>query len=1793
MSEPNQENEQGNENSGIKFHATSVLVCPDCNEGVCVGFGGKKNLAIHRTSKACQRKQQGTESSKSKGPKRAPERPPKPDRPNHDLRTFFKPRVPLVPPTVVAPPLIHTDETSFSGLSDNLEVDLEVLETHARVPLATPPSTSGAGNTQGKTPCQKGIDLLNKLEAALTRIPDSVPLATSEHRLSIFSANPHSCVASLEQGPEVDLEDDWMVLNSMLKTAFGWGESEMRENTKEMLNRGAHGLDGLIQFLKYFVLQRGLEGAMIETKVNGLLCEIDNQYAPVPIPAPQSISAGTVATKKVTASVRKTDSVLMPALAIASGTVESPIVLDHVPDRATEACFDARSNVTERPRDICTDGMDRTTQSLSGVRIGASVEGRRGACCEGILVQFPHGKNHHISYPFGIHSERDLPWDYRSTRDKFYIQAKLCRRPSISKGNACNDCQALTSVPLYISIMDRIRNGVHENTPLIYHGIGGLVEVAQRKTEQVRQLRLTKLNASRRLLGKATALDDHKQWIMAIASGRVDRVASLVQAGLKHKAGIKTLIQQYERAAEKLYQPKGYSNEDLMRSIVMLRLGGARVAEFAHRSLSLPSVTTIRRNTVLQSLIVSPSVPTVGEVERNIMSCHSGLAGIGDTLDLALDSGTSSGGLQVVHQVIMFDELAIEQRVRWDDSTNKFLGICREHGHEIPLDEATVAGIGTLSEVPREYSVRPIMFSGTCKRETGPHHARVLQVVLEAANKVKVRKNCTYRTVCVASDGEAKRGDAFVILTMSSQLSASSPIYGQLSSLKLMNHLVGPDDLTADKDFKHVFKRQRNLLMRQKGVLIQGFCVTPAILRTHLESHGFPSHRLRSLLNPNDKQDVVLAYSLLKEVWSLPPPPAGSSPSFARAREALNVYGKFAHHLMTPYVCVDLNLDEQLIHLSAAAHMAFFLYRDCLARTQFMPTQSYVDIMIMVKNVFYCVAKAKVDNPHGNFYPILLGTDHLETFFGLIRTAVGTDANVDVLQLGNRASGLTEVALILAEHPEWDLGPRRLTLPRITNDAQAGEITSKFDHISPKDWRGDATVARVNLHSCWLLGRQQAITCIPGAGRVFEQLLAEGAPNIDMLSPLGTLLVNQRDQEHDSEDNTDDFASSLDPEGTEHIPSDAMQNANNTRTTLSLPLSYTHDGDLEDAIADEMPRNNVDSTIFIQGQKTSKAKALRHRMASRTTRSSTDRLRRVQNIPCFGPTSAGTAESDSWSGSITPCDDTTLGPTLRVGNPVALLVLVNRLRFASQSNLDELAVHLLADPTAKVDCQLLRLVPATVEDDPTRVHDWCWSMQMEANCENIDGRYVHSLNPAISILRPGKPTFLFEGSFLVTLSCSLFQDLRSQDYQSLPVLRRTEFFPYRFDGMACFVCDEKLTNYFETNSQGCSRCGSTMNRKNGQRVLEHMGAHILHDGLLDSSEELCGLCLRPALMCQIYLRKARGTAGSFSVDRKKSKCINMTHFNYATASTSSEASPCSNVPIICPRCPDDSPAVWTYSLHAHFREQHRIQSPDNFPITICLSQSEKDGMRKVWNSRFKAQKQRKTKPKNIPSLVVSEAHRAQLYLRSGTGDKENQEDDSGAHDVDFRGDPSDPPEDAMEWDPERESDDDDGDGGGDDGDDDGDRDDDDEEIEPTPPSSPTWYPNACVSPPPSPTPAPQIALKTAHTHGLNVLPIESSISALKSTTTPQESSAQAQAQALESSTQPSTQPSDLIAQPPESTAVKDVPLAIPTLAPLSHLPGPPSPSGALPEPAVSGRGRRLRKANVLSLNMFPSNVYGL
>ena len=140
------------------------------------------------------------------------------------------------------------------------------------------------------------------------------------------------------------------------------------------------------------------------------------------------------------------------------------------------------------------------------------------------------------------------------------------------------------------------------------------------------------------------------------------------------------------------------------------------------------------------------------------------------------------------------------------------------------------------------------------------------------------------------------------------------------------------------------------------------------------------------------------------------------------------ILGKLLFHLIFPYLCVNLSFSEQIEHLSAATHLTLALYK--LAGKDFIPTNLYIDVMIIIKNVLFCVAKAKIDNPDGEFQAILLGTDRLKELFGILRTMVGNDASLDILQLVSCLAGTTEVSNILTKYPQQDQALRPLKLQR-------------------------------------------------------------------------------------------------------------------------------------------------------------------------------------------------------------------------------------------------------------------------------------------------------------------------------------------------------------------------------------------------------------------------------------------------------------------------------------------------------------------------------------------------------------------------------------------------------------------------------------------------------------------------------------------------------------------------------------------------------------------------------------------
>ena len=256
--------------------------------------------------------------------------------------------------------------------------------------------------------------------------------------------------------------------------------------------------------------------------------------------------------------------------------------------------------------------------------------------------------------------------------------------------------------------------------------------------------------------------------------------------------------------------------------------------------------------------------------------------------------------------------------------------------------------------------------------------------------------------------------------------------------------------------------------------------LVPGLICKHLQDTGHSNVHIEHILNPADKQDVVLAYQLLKDLWSLPPAnPDTSNQIYINVRDTLRLYGKFSYHLIFPYICTELSLSEQLQHLSTAMHLGLALYVHNDAKSLFILNTLFVDIGIMVKNVFFCVAKAKTDHPMVPFFIVLLGTDRLETLFGILRTMVGNDANLDMLQLTLRVTATTEVSNILARHPEWDRRPCQLQLPSVSQDMDT--IPRTADHIGPGAYTSPQRLSpsTVTLATPWKRGRLMAEDMYP------------------------------------------------------------------------------------------------------------------------------------------------------------------------------------------------------------------------------------------------------------------------------------------------------------------------------------------------------------------------------------------------------------------------------------------------------------------------------------------------------------------------------------------------------------------------------------------------------------------------------------------------------------------------------------------------------------------------------------------
>ncbi|KAI9430613.1 hypothetical protein H4582DRAFT_1823847 [Lactarius indigo] len=359
-----------------------------------------------------------------------------------------------------------------------------------------------------------------------------------------------------------------------------------------------------------------------------------------------------------------------------------------------------------------------------------------------------------------------------------------------------------------------------------------------------------------------------------MSTGKVQSIDHVLRVLSERHMSLAAILEMVRKAGCGIYRPKGFEEEGDLQTLLLLRLRGQRVAEIAHRMFGIPAPSAVHHRTLIPPPICSVSCPLEVELVSNLKAAFEDLL-------------PALAVRWAIHVVLMIDEIAQERQPRWCDRTNKIIGCCREHTKRRCMEFNSIAdaelllqdvargsvhlahGVALLSNNSRFYCATPFLISGSCRKEAVEDHAVLIQTALNAINRLKALSNT--RVVCIASDGRAKQGKALAQLTFKHTLLPTSPIYRWLSACSLLDLCVGDDEMTCDGGWKHAgAKRPRSALLRDKDVLVYGTWITPTVLRSHLLEAGHKSDHIRTVLNHNDKQDVMPACNLLHDVWALP-----------------------------------------------------------------------------------------------------------------------------------------------------------------------------------------------------------------------------------------------------------------------------------------------------------------------------------------------------------------------------------------------------------------------------------------------------------------------------------------------------------------------------------------------------------------------------------------------------------------------------------------------------------------------------------------------------------------------------------------------------------------------------------------------------------------------------------------------------------------------------------------------------------------------------------------------------------
>ncbi|KAG6905050.1 hypothetical protein DXG01_005403, partial [Tephrocybe rancida] len=1503
-------------------------------------------------------------------------------------------------------PRLHPVSTSSATLSP---LPLTKINNLSTVTLDTEPKP---------TPEQvKAHNLIIQIRNVLQTLPLAVPAGVPRDVWSRFSGDP------VEELRLSEYEDVFELANKALHSVLGYGMTVLE--IIPLIRRGEHGVEALCNWLSTCMFSLGLPGGILEARLINILD-----------------AAQTLCTNNDTSTHHLPPSETSPAAQLASptgagyninGDIEGVLFMDpaastpHFPDNDDDdIMFLSPSLLSSREQ-----WTHRAPSLIS---------------CPGYNLILPEGRSPYTSYPFLLHKTLTLPWRLSIVGSQIFLHSTHCTdiaRPTNPPSHTplpCSHCGHLNDHNIVMGIRHRSLEGTHENTPWAYLTPDDMFAALERKTAELKRLRTASLNLSYKVARRNVHIDAWKRLTMSIGKNNIPRIHQLLAVEHRRGRSVYSMLEKLDRAARRAYRPRGYQRADFERSFLIYKLGGRAAVNIAQRSLGVPSIDATKRNIASVPLRSSHGVPAIDEMKDNLAVCYPALP--------------EQSGMPRIGMSMQVDEIKVQERLRWDPRSNMILGVCREHGHRCALEfrtitqadhvrdclrqkdihlatEATVIAASILSQHPAEYTTKPFVISGSCKQELTKDQESLLRAASDALMEPEIASK--YRLYCIASDGDSRRRRALIALSLHSRLAFTSEIHPLLSRLSLFNIFCGSDDLTPDFDWKHVLKRFRNTLLRLMGFLLHGTAVSASIIKAHLLKEGYSSITADALLAPNDKQDVVLMIKLLYAVVCLPPCGEGESPTTRSTRRVLRLLGRVYFNLLQPYLNTTQSLDEQLSQLSTAAHLILALYNK--DKGEFIPVQLFFDVMSMIKNVYFSVAKTQIDNPDGSFWIILLGTDGLEKVFGMVRTMVGNDTHADVLQLTNRIDGAVMCTNILENHPEWGGDSRRLQVKPLPSGPD--DISSKYDHINPKSCTGDLQVKNIVLLSCWQRGREAARSDLMAVGIDPPFDTMDRAGGYDILCPFGAgkmvlvdgLIAGERDEtEEEWGDPSPKDPERLTPESVTASPVHPHMSASTApdittqsipfpttphHDTTTVPLPETYEPDLDDLAGEaEVVQTNapaqhsawisVDDGVAGSSRKVHKASVLRLYSSPMSSSDSKDRLKRVRGYTQYTKPAKSTVTPPTPTAMPTAIEDGLDSlDELEPEDPALILVRSRGQVFLAvfqvlsiRQNLillPRISSSLLNEPGVQIHGQIMTLIPrdTTIQPDGP---DWEWNGSFEPKSVfRAEGALVRLINPDLLLpLFSGgdmADTFVFRTSVLRGLAASMYEKYNHSPRRLFDIVPSTTF-PYRSQGGACFVCEKDTAggdSRHLDDDKTCRHCPRfSIESISGPDLIKHMSAHILHDPRYVDADCPCGLCLRND--CEFFLITRGSTT---AIDMDKSRCPRLRKFNLKVAAEYSDRSPCTNHPLRCPLCPGKgSPAIWKYNLRSHIVKNHPTANPDLAVYAemyrLCLTEDlfvkgSLTAIRRVPKKRPQA------------TLSISEGHSTRMALRETLSDIEEDD----------------------------------------------------------------------------------------------------------------------------------------------------------------------------------------------------------